>query len=185
MTTISQIYWIYIFLSRHETNFHMLHQMVMWRKQMTSNQASFARTRSSKVDTYSVPECIRYHTSKSADIQYRTLHAADLMLLNPCMVHESLCMQIGFTTANSHHWLIISMQCINHAAKPVQCSAARSVSGCRQALTGGWRAGARNCSWQARPSRALPLARGWEEACDGRQMTWAWFIFDYATNRRD
>lgn len=56
--------------------------------------------------------------------------------------------------------------------QPSQCSAAHSVFWCRQALTGGWRAGARNCSWQARPSRALPLARGWEEACDGRQMTY-------------
>lgn len=33
--------------------------MAMWGKQMTSNQASFAHTRSSAVDTYWVTECIR------------------------------------------------------------------------------------------------------------------------------
>lgn len=46
------------------------------------------------------------------------------MQFNPCMVHGSLCMQIVGTptTTNNHCELIISMQCINHAAKPVQCS---------------------------------------------------------------
>lgn len=48
------------------------------------------------------------------------------MQFNPCMVCASLCMQIGqqvgSTTTKSHCQLIISIQCINHAAKPVQCS---------------------------------------------------------------
>jgi len=86
------------------------------------------------------------------------------------------------TTASSNLLIIL---CNVLTMQPSQCSAAHSVFWCRQALTGGWPAGARNCSWQAPPSRALPLARGWEEACVGRQTTWAWFISNYATCRKE
>lgn len=118
----------------------------------------------------------------SAHTGYPTVHAAEIKRLGSRAVRESLCMQIEASTATNKslsvdYFLSIALRTM----QPSQCSAARSVLLCRQALTGGWRAGARNCSWQARPSRALPPARGWEEACGGRQTKWAWFIFGCAT----
>jgi len=63
---------------------------------------------------------------KSAYTQYLTVHAAELMhvlLLYGAWksVHANKPV-VGLTTTNCHCQLIISMQRINHAAKPVQCS---------------------------------------------------------------
>lgn len=104
------------------------------------------------------------------------------MQFNPRMVRGSLCMQIGQLRYNIV--LIISMQCINHAAKPVQCSTLCILvqAGTHRGLAGGGKKLLLAGSSQqgSTPGKGVRGGLRWET-----NDIWAWFIFDYATCRKD